>query len=416
MSLHQSPKIITDGLVFYTDIDNSKKSYLGRPTTNFITNGDFAGGLNAGTGGSGGDNPLNEIVRFVNPGNSEYCLRSTAVGGNAFTEYQMDLTTQLVANTTYVMSCWYYFSPDWNGTSAVFHSRAFSASGANIATGSDAGTTIETKVINGATWRRAYQTITTPSDYSNSFNWYLGYPSSNTTGYRYFTNVQMEQGTYPSPFVKGTRSSTTAINDLTQNNTITATSLTYANNASTSFSFNGPNYIDASVTPFSLYNLNVWLYNNYIIPGNDSAIGGIVTSYQSPINFNRQTTQGINLGGWTGSATNESVHIWSNSSTASGFNGMTHIRDQIPIGWHNFQFNWNGSTYDIWVDGIKRTTFAANFGHATLHPVNAIRIGGDVAQSYYFVGQIPSVSMYNKQLSDTEVLQNFNALKGRYGL
>jgi hypothetical protein len=183
------------------------------------------------------------------------------------------------------------------------------------------------------------------------------------------------------------------------------------------FNFFGTSvYIDISITPFNLYNLNVWLYNNYTIPGNDAAIGGILSSYQSPINFNRQTTQGINLGGWTGSATNESVHIWSNSSTASGFNGMTHTRGAVAIGWHNFQFNWNGATYDIWIDGVKQSTFAANFGHATLQPINAVRIGGDVAQSYYFIGRIPAVKMYNRQLSDAEVLQNFEETRWKYGI
>lgn len=31
--------------------------------------------------------------------------------------------------------------------------------------------------------------------------------------------------------------------------------------------------------------------------------------------------------------------------------------------------------------------------------------------SRYFIGEIPVVKIYNKPLSDTEVLQNFNATK-----
>lgn len=170
-----------------------------------------------------------------------------------------------------------------------------------------------------------------------------------------------------------------------------------------------------ALTEFNLYNLNFWLYNDYIIPGDNTAIGGDVTDYQCLINFNQQPTQGVNLGGWTGSADNESIHIWSNSSTASGFNGMTYIKDPIPIGWHNFQFNWNGSTYDIWVDGEKKTTYPhSTAGHATLHPVNSITIGSDIAQSYNFTGTISSVSIYDRQLTDAEVIQNFNAYKTRY--
>jgi hypothetical protein len=169
---------------------------------NYINNGDFSGGLNAGTGGGGADNPLNTVVAFSNPGASGYVVRSTAVGGNSWTEYQMDLTTELRPSTTYVMSVLYFHDANWDGTRACFHARAFSASGNHVATGSNCGTTISTSTVGGNTWTYAYQTITTPSDYSNNFNWYLGYPSQNTAGYRYFTNIQIEPGSYPNPFVQ----------------------------------------------------------------------------------------------------------------------------------------------------------------------------------------------------------------------
>ena len=34
----------------------------------------------------------------------------------------------------------------------------------------------------------------------------------------------------------------------------------------------------------------------------------------------------------------------------------------------------------------------------------------------YFSGRIPYVNIYNRNLSESEVLQNYNALKGRFGL
>ena len=35
---------------------------------------------------------------------------------------------------------------------------------------------------------------------------------------------------------------------------------------------------------------------------------------------------------------------------------------------------------------------------------------------FYFDGKIPNLHIYNRTLSSTEVLHNYNALKGRFGL
>jgi hypothetical protein len=408
MALGHSPQTVTDGLVFYYDMGNPQKSWKGAPTTNqLISPNDMSVEIwqKSGTQVTG-----NKLEQTASSGSHWILQNSPSIIGSYYTQSVVAKAAeskyiQIFPSSGFSTTSWTNYDLE-NGT--------LQNTGVNSATITHLGdgwflcthTAQATATTSGS--RFAVQILTNINGARNeSYTGTLGHGV-------YLKDHQFEQNTFATPFVNGTRSNAQAVLDLTNNNTVTATSLTYASDGT--FSFNGPNYIDALISQFNLYNLNVWLYNNYIIPGNDSAIGGIVTSYQSPINFNRQTTQGVNLGGWTGSATNESVHIWSNSSTSSGFNGMTYIREQIPIGWHNFQFNWNGSTYDIWVDGIKRTTFAASFGHATLHPVNAIRIGGDVAQSYYFVGQIPSVSMFNRQLSDAEVQQNFNALRGRYGL
>ena len=414
MAFHYSPKIVTDGLAFYYDTNNEKKSYLGKPTTNFITNGDFTGKANAGTGGTGGDNPLNEIVEASNPGDSPFCLRSTAVGGNIYTEYQMDLTTELVANTTYVMSCWYSFSPDWNGSTAVFHSRAFSTSGANVATGADAGTAIETRVINGTTWTRAYQTITTPADYSNYFNWYLGYPSSNTAGYRYFTNIQVEQGTYPTPFTRTPRTTTNAIKDLTGKNTITINSLTYANDRTTSFTFDGStNYFSggALAGSFSQFTVSVWFYSTS------------VSNYRNPIdcNFNYNATTG-NIGPRLEQNSSGNL-VW----TVSGNTTNNAVADSFTVQssgllantWYNAVITWTSGSASTYLNGVP-VTINASTPSGFVNVFNNVVIGKgfhlDAASTRSFVGKVPTVMIYNRSLTAAEVVQNFNAQRGRYGV
>lgn len=185
-------------------------------------------------------------------------------------------------------------------------------------------------------------------------------------------------------------------------------------NTEGSLEFNGSSdFVSTeSMSSFYMFSMSLGLYNYNNVPNNDSVIGGPST-YQSPINFNNTTTFGVNLGAWTGGATNEAVHIWSPSPSPYG---MTYNREYVPIGWHDFTFNWNGTTYDIWIDGEKTTTYAHSNGHAKLINLSAIRIGGDIVGSYYFNGKIKYVKMYDRQLSDTEVIHNFTASRGRLGI
>jgi len=57
---------------------------------------------------------------------------------------------------------------------------------------------------------------------------------------------------------------------------------------------------------------------------------------------------------------------------------------------------------------------ASTPNHAALQSQNTFQIGGVYGGAY--VGKIYQVLAYNKALSSTEVLQNFNAQKGRFGL
>jgi hypothetical protein len=44
------------------------------------------------------------------------------------------------------------------------------------------------------------------------------------------------------------------------------------------------------------------------------------------------------------------------------------------------------------------------------------KIGTYQGTNYNLTGRIANVYIYNRTLSSTEILQNYNALKGRYGL
>jgi len=44
------------------------------------------------------------------------------------------------------------------------------------------------------------------------------------------------------------------------------------------------------------------------------------------------------------------------------------------------------------------------------------RIGYSLDQAYNYKGRVYSFMLYNRALTSTEILQNFNATRGRYGV
>ena len=392
MSLGHGAGVVRSGLVFHYDMGNTQKSWKGKPTTNFFTNGNFSNG--AGIPQESGSTPTNSIIYFpYNPGETAYVLQQNG----SFTEYQINLTTELLASTTYCMSGWYANSLDYNSTETMFHSRAFSTSGANVSLGIGIGTVLETRVINGITWKYCYATITTPADYNNIFNWYLGYGADNTTGYRYYTNIQMELGTYPSRFVNGTRSNTQAIVDLTGNNTVTATSLTYASD--NTFSFNGTsNRIISSTTTFNRTTGQELTVSCWLKPSRLSGQYQIICESRSEnaATLNWAVYQHATDGAisFHGSAQNKSSYIPSTSAWVFVTNTVT-----------------TAGVSTLYINGISNSVVT---GYTYGGTPSYFSIGANGNGTEPFLGSIPNVQIYNRALSATEVLQNFNALRDRY--
>jgi hypothetical protein len=84
--------------------------------------------------------------------------------------------------------------------------------------------------------------------------------------------------------------------------------------------------------------------------------------------------------------------------------------------WHFLTSIRSGTTHILYGDGINNTT--SNTVSATALDSTTLAIGawsGGI-NSQYFIGNISIVMMYNRALSATEVLQNYEATKTRFGL
>ena len=79
-------------------------------------------------------------------------------------------------------------------------------------------------------------------------------------------------------------------------------------------------------------------------------------------------------------------------------------------------FNWSSSQLKLYTNGGYHNTNTATLnltGITNDHPISIMRRGNN---SNYTTGSFASLMVYNRALSDTEVKQNFNAIKGRFGL
>jgi hypothetical protein len=90
---------------------------------------------------------------------------------------------------------------------------------------------------------------------------------------------------------------------------------------------------------------------------------------------------------------------------------------QITIGaWQNLIYTKNGTSVIGYLNGEQ--VFTATAGNANVSYLDSrqLRIGNCVTINRPFNGNISNIQVYSKALSSTEVTNNFNALRGRYGL
>jgi hypothetical protein len=395
-----SPNILSNDLVFGFDLD-SERYYKGKSTTNLFSGGDFRGGVTMSS--ESGSNPTNTIIQMKNPGNSTWVLRQN--GNN--TEYQINLTSQLVSNTTYVMSGWYAESSNYNGSSTMFHSRAFSSSGNHVALDIGLFNVIRTINVGGLTWKYCYATITTPSDYNNNFNWYLGYGTNNSTGFRYYTNIQMEVGTYPTQFANTTRSSTEGLIDMKRRWSLNLNNVSFTNEPLPVITFDGINdYIEipaSSDNILTTFSAESWFKAN-----------GTPTNGFHPI-FQKE-------GGYSGGAVYGLRAVPSNTFYAmicynaltTGQNTLYSTTTLTNGVWYHVATTFDSTNYNwkIYINGVleNSATLTAN----PFQNSSVISIGRGDAR--YTNGDIRNLRLYNKVLTPDEIWSNFISKRKKFGL
>lgn len=416
MALSNSPSIVTNGLIFHFDAKN-RKSYVGPPIQNLLS---YISVVGTGSGTGYSSVAGSEIVNIpgIGPRTVYYNLiqNNYSTSGNCCPSLFQYGGFAVSPNTTYTYGILYRCDSGYTHPNFMYRYEYTSSSGSYVTEGGVFNSS--SQIYLGEGWYYQLSTFTT----TGTTNW-IG--STGLWYYQYSTfkdkvsvaKIIVTPGNYTNlhpkywPEVGTTRSaSSQTILDLTNNNTINANSLTYGSDGS--FSFGGSDYITVGSIPsrFLTFTVSVWF--------NSSS----VSNYKNPIDCNYSSYPGVtgNVGprleqnsagtlGWVVSGNT------TNNNAADGF--IVQSSGLLPNTWYNAVITWISGSANTYLNGVPVTInastpngFVGTFGSVVIGK------GFSLANDRSFIGTISVVQIYNRALTTSEVLQNFNALRGRYGL
>ena len=397
MSCHAGPDIVENGLVFCYDMNNTQKSWRGKPTTNLLTD----------------PSNFNSIswIKARNTGSLPTVIKENILDRNGVLK-EIDKLT-LPSDGTYPRIHQY-----WTPANTTTHTFSIYLK--------NAGGTVSTcdiVIFRNSPWTGvSYNTVNLTSSwrlFTVSFNpldttthmIYIGSHDSAKGAIFYLADAQLEINLFATPFVNGSRSNTQAILDLTNNNTITATNLTY--NSDGTFSFDGSyNYIQSpnncSIT--GSVTLSAWIKPSRIgQTGPHSTILCTDTNYPYGVklmNFKNSTRCVLWLG--FGGTTSYEASI-SNDINDNSIKMLTGT--------------WDMSTGNVnmYINGELQNTINTGYTIPVVLYDGKITLGTDYhnigsGTLNKYLGNIYSAFIYNRALSSDEVKQNFNATRRIYGI
>jgi len=189
-----------------------------------------------------------------------------------------------------------------------------------------------------------------------------------------------------------------------------------SNNGNNGTLINGPTFSSAD-------------YGSIVFDGtNDYVLGGNITGYFTnqvyASVFYKLTSAGnypmvLTLGNadvsgegfsFRHSETNGNIQlVLSTSSTTSLSLAGSVVNQIVQVGLWYDGTNWKGYKNGVEFASASKTG-NIQFGNSPL-----LRLGAR-SDGFYFPGNIYNAQIYNRALSQTEITQNFNALRGRYGI
>ena len=447
MGLAHSPRIVTDNLVLALDAANQKSW-----GDNGSTWQDMSGKGNNVTLTNG---PLHSQGPFLGAGyvtfdgTDDYL--TTTYSSSEFRWWDTDYTIEAWIYPT-TLTDWYYSTisslvgnMDPSGITNYWSFGPYNSSG-NVKfyywNGSQQDAMVSTESVTANSWNHIafiknssgckifvngvgtdYMSISgTPQD-STSYNLTVGaYNNADINGY--VSNLRVVRGTalYTSNFtvpkkplknISNTKlltcqgSSITDASDSSHNIAVTGNSTAVYNNDAC-FEFDGSNdyvredtILDTFTSTSDPWSVECW-FNTDVNPSSVECMIGI--------NYNNGAENTLLLGVVDNGGCKLNVYYRNNEISSN---------TTVTVGqWHHVVATHTGGSMQVYLDGtqILNNILGVNRTLNTCAFLIGAELDGTNSLGNYFDGKISNVKMYNKTLTATEVAQNFNALKGRYGI
>ena len=418
MAVEGGPKIINDGLVLCLDAHDAK-SYAGEPTTNLSPNSDYSGAslntINSGSNGGWGTTFDRWISEIEGPGErtvKAFHLKLTGSTGSApNAEGDASLVSgiasqvaSLTSGNSYRVSAWAKVIRANGSSTAQTSSNLLYLTGA-AAIGSSSLTV-------NTTWTRisASFSISTTGSY-RLYHYFYGVSVGDIL---VITEPQIELKSYNTPYVYSSRSATNGWVDRTTNNN----DGTLVNGVNTGVS----HYRDGQVImPVANSYLDFDGSNDYITLPNDIGYTDAVSVFAW---FKRDTNTGI-LGGYhiiCGThylelSVNQGGNYLRNGIVVNGTRYVSNDGSAIGTNtWHYVGFTWSTSDYykRSYVDGVNVGTQSTGSTGTSDYSFSGRSLGMWGGSSYALNGKIAAYQVYNRALTQAEVLSNYNATKERF--
>lgn len=408
MGVSYNPQIVTNGLVCNFDIAN-QKSYSPNVHPKPL---DLYGWINTATG-----NNCTLSVDTTTPspvGNINRPLKMVQTGGDTFTYTYNAATWNLapaVAGQTWTVSVWVKASVAMSieGCWIAEHSAA----GGYLAGGGSPNPTI------GTNWTRISGTYTLVNASTAYVAVRLDGTQVSGAGTVWWDGLQLERS-----------ASMTTFNSFTNTNNAVLTDTSW--NGNTGILTNNPIYSSAGYLNFVAASTQ-YIVLNPAITSMTQFLGTLPCSFEAwvypttnpgaggyPGIICRESNPGTGRDGYNllfhGSATTDTNFAFERfvAGVNNGTGYSTIISSVISLNsWHYIVGTYDGYNVSLYRNG-EFVSSAASTGSIT-NTTATVNIGV-LSGTQYFNGRISATRIYNVALTATEIHQNFNAIRGRYGI
>ena len=170
-------------------------------------------------------------------------------------------------------------------------------------------------------------------------------------------------------------------------------------------------YISVNVNSFIRSNSSAYTFSSFFrLSASDGAAPFSLMTYPNDNNNNDGFWQHLNLGNW----------LWRVEDNVSGeFGGNVEAPSTFVTNtWYNVTVVVKTNTLIFYRNGTLINTINTTFNWANLRTDGTayLYIGTGYGENYFLNGYIANMLMYNKELSSTEIKQNYLAQKSRFGL